>query len=128
MLSVKPDPIPTASPTPTPSTSPLPQQDREPGPAPVKSHPVAGGITVQLPASETADHGHWTTSQDQSWTDPAACTVTVLVLNSTIARPVKVQLHHATFLCLLDLPREQARRVGLALLAAADYDTPDGAS
>jgi hypothetical protein len=86
-----------------------------------------GGVTVQLPASETADHGHWTPRQDRDWADAEAFAVTVIVLNSAKARPVGVQVHGAGISCLLDLPRDQARRLGLALLAAADYDnTPDG--
>jgi hypothetical protein len=97
-------------------------------PASSGSHTVADGITVRVPVSETADHGHWTTRQDQYWTDAAAFMVTVLVLDSTKARPVKVQIHGASLSCLLDLPRVQARRLGLALLAAANYDTPGGAS
>jgi hypothetical protein len=80
-------------------------------------------VSKALPASETADHGHWTTRQDQDWADADAFWVTVLVLDSAKARPVKVQVHGASLSFLLDLPREQARRLGLALLAAADYDT-----
>jgi len=99
-----------------------------PAPAPAKDHAIAGGITVQLPASETADHGRRTPRQDQAWADTEAFAVTVMVLNSAKARPVGVQVHSASISCLLDLPRDQARRLGLALLAAADYDTPDGAS
>jgi hypothetical protein len=85
---------------------------------------VAGGITVQLPASDTADRGHWTTRQDQYLNDAKAFTVTVQVLNRTKARPVWIQVHNGSLSCLLDLPRDQARQLGLALLAAADYDTP----
>jgi hypothetical protein len=97
-----------------------------PAPTPDESHTITGGITVQLPASQTTDHGHWTTRQDQYWADTAASMVTVM--DSTKPRPVKIQVQNASISCLLDLPRDQARRLGLTLLAAADYDTPDGAS
>jgi hypothetical protein len=105
------------------TATPMPDNGA-PAPTPAESHTVAGGITVQLPATETADHGQWATRQDQCWDDAAAFTVTVQVLDSTTARPVWVQFHNASISCLLDLPREQARRLGLALLAAVDYDTP----
>ena len=52
-----------------------------------------------------------TSSQDQYWADAAAFMVTVLVLDSTMARPVGIQVHGASLSCLLDLPRDQARRL-----------------